>query len=62
MDDDTRPPLSSVRPIAEWAGLPCDDDRARRLHLFLVEQKVRMQRLYEEAVEGFEFDFLVPRE
>ena len=56
-------PLASVvRPVAEWAGLPCDDERARRLQPFLREQKARMQRFYDEDVVGFEFDFLAPRE
>jgi hypothetical protein len=54
-------PLSTVRPVAEWAGLPCDDARAGRLHPFLAAQKTRMQRLYEEDVTGFEFDFLMPQ-
>ena len=54
--------LSAVRPVAEWAGLPCDDARADRLHPFLADQKARMQRLYEEDVTDFEFDFLTPRE
>jgi hypothetical protein len=52
---------SAVRPVAEWAGLPCDDARAGRLQPFLVAQKARMQRLYEEDVTGFEFDFLRPQ-
>ena len=62
MGNHSKPSISSVRPVAEWAGLPCDDDRAGRLHPFLVEQKARMQRFYAEDVEGFEFDFLMPRE
>ena len=37
--------LSAVRPVAEWAGLPCDDARADRLHPFLADQRARMQRL-----------------
>lgn len=53
--------LSSVRPVAEWAGLPCDDARAGRLHPFLADQRARMQRLYQEDVTGLEFDFLMPR-
>lgn len=62
MADQIDVPLSSVRPVAEWAGLPCEDGRASRLHPFLVDQKARMQRLYAEDVTGFEFDFLRPRE
>ncbi len=53
---------AGVRPVAEWAGLPCDDARAARLQPFLSEQKARMQRFYDEDVSGFEFDFLTPRE
>lgn len=60
--DKNEPLPSVVRPVAEWAGLPCDDERALRLQPFLREQKVRMQRFYDEDVGGFEFDFLVPRE
>jgi hypothetical protein len=62
MADDPSLPLASVRPVAEWAGLPCDDARARRLQHFLEAQKARMRRFYEEDVTDFEFDFLVPRE
>jgi hypothetical protein len=62
MADHPRVPLPSVRTVAEWAGLPCDDARAGRLHPFLAAQKARMQRLYEEDVTGVEFDFLAPRE
>ena len=58
-----QPPTPSVvRPVAEWAGLPCDDARAVRLAPFLAEQKARMQRFYDEDLTGFEFDFLTPRE
>lgn len=60
--DKDEPLPSVVRTVAEWAGLPCDDDRALRLQPFLHEQKVRMQRFYAEDVDGFEFDFLAPRE
>jgi hypothetical protein len=62
MADRPNLPQSSVRPVAEWAGLPCDDARAERLHRFLAAQKARMQRFYDEDVTGFEFDFLTPRE
>jgi hypothetical protein len=62
MADGPSVPLSSVRPVAEWAGLPCDDARAGRLHPILADQKARMRRLYEEDVTGFEFDFLMPRD
>jgi hypothetical protein len=62
MADSPSVPLSSVRPVAEWAGLRCDDARAGRLHRFLAEQKARMRRFYDEDVTGFEFDFLMPRE
>ncbi len=62
MTDRPKIALSSVRPVAEWAGLPCDDARAGRLHPFLAAQKARMQRMYEEDVTRFEFDFLTPRE
>ena len=62
MADREKLPLSSVRPVAEWAGLPCDDARTVRLHPFLADQKARMQRFYDEDVTGFEFDFLTPRE
>ncbi len=61
MAEPAKLPPSSVRPVAEWAGLPCDDARAGRLHPFLAEQKARMQRFYDEDVTGFEFDFLTPR-
>ena len=62
MTADTKPPPADVRPVAEWAGLPCDDARAGRLHPCLVNQKALMRRIYEEDVTGFEFDFLEPRE
>lgn len=62
MADRPELPLSSVRPVAEWAGLPCDDARAGRLRPLLADQKARIQRMYEEDVTGFEFDFLTPRE
>jgi hypothetical protein len=62
MADGPSVPLSSVRPVAEWAGLPCDDARAGRLQRFFAEQKARMRRFYEEDVTDFEFDFLTPRE
>ncbi|BBK31794.1 hypothetical protein EDC65_0597 [Stella humosa] len=52
---------SSAQVVAEWAGLPCDEARAARLHGLLVAQKERMQRFYDEDVAGFEFDFLMPR-
>jgi hypothetical protein len=62
MADRPELPLSSIRPVAEWAGLPCDDARAGRLQPLLADQKARMRRMYEEDVTGFEFDFLTPRE
>lgn len=62
MADHPTLPLSSVRPVAEWAGLPCDDARAGRLHPILTDQKARMRRLYQEDVSSLEFDFLMPRE
>jgi hypothetical protein len=62
MEDAPSVPLSSVRPVAEWAGLPCDDARAGRLHRFFADQKARMERFYDEDVTGFEFDFLMSRE
>ena len=62
MSDTPRVPLEAVRSVAHWAGLPCDEQRALRLHPLLLVQKARMQRLYAEDVTGFEFDFLTRRE
>ena len=62
MDDSPSVPLAAVRPVAEWAGLPCDEARASRLQPFLADQKARMRRLYAEDLAGVEFDFLMPRE
>lgn len=62
MPDTNQPTSAVVRTVAEWAGLPCDGDRAVRLQPLLTEQKARMQRFYDEDVTGFEFDFLVHRE
>ena len=56
------PTTAKVETIASWAGLPCDAARARRLEPLLAAQRERMQRLYDEPVEGCEFDFLKPRE
>lgn len=62
MSDDDFPALPEVLAVARWAGLPCDEARAVRLRPFLVAQKKRMRRLYDEDVTSLEFDFLMPRE
>ncbi|MFW5634531.1 MAG: hypothetical protein ACOCYR_06530 [Erythrobacter sp.] len=55
------PPDNAVTDLARWAGLPCDESRAERLRPLLMAQRERMQRFYDEDVDGLEFDFLQPR-
>ncbi|MGE0716112.1 MAG: hypothetical protein AB7P02_11780 [Alphaproteobacteria bacterium] len=61
MNDETPLSPEAALAVARWAGLPCDEARARRLHALLVAQKARMARMYGEDVTGLEFDFLMPR-
>ncbi len=58
IDAGESPDAAGTEVVARWAALPCDAARARRLQPLLEAQRQRMQRLYDEDVDGFEYAFL----